>query len=81
MKKRELNSLILCSTIDGIILIIFRYFLTSDFRRNLKSRSALYYRAQNFDKTYFKIFAERFPDMIEEDAIIEIHEVKNTETV
>ena len=36
---------------------------------------------QHFGKTYFKFFAERFPDMIEGEAIIEIHEIKNTEIV
>lgn len=37
--------------------------------------------AAHFDKPYFTSFAENFPDMIEGEATIEIHEVASTETV
>jgi quinol monooxygenase YgiN len=35
----------------------------------------------HFEKPYFKDFAEKFPNMIEGEATIEIHEVTETETV
>ena len=37
--------------------------------------------ATHFEKSYFKDFAEKFPDMIEGEATIEIHEVASTESV
>ena len=37
--------------------------------------------ANHFEQAYFKDFAQRFPDMIEGEAVIEIHEVASTETV
>ncbi len=35
----------------------------------------------HFEKPYFKAFAEKFPDMIEGEAVIEIHEIAETERV
>ncbi len=43
-----------------------------------KSRSDI---SDHFGKSYFKDFAEKFPDMISGDAIIEIHEVAAIEKV
>lgn len=37
--------------------------------------------AIHFDKPYFATFADAFPDMIEGEATIEIHEVASTESV
>ncbi len=34
---------------------------------------------EHFEKTYFKDFAERFPQMIDGEAVIDIHEIRNTE--
>lgn len=35
----------------------------------------------HFDKPYFMSFADKFPNMIEGDATIEIHQITTTETV
>ena len=43
-----------------------------------KSREAI---NEHFGKPYFQEFAKRFPEMIEGEATIEIHEIKNTESV
>lgn len=37
--------------------------------------------ATHFEKPYFKDFAQKFPNMIEGEATIEIHEIASTETV
>jgi quinol monooxygenase YgiN len=37
--------------------------------------------SEHFEKSYFKNFGERFPDMIEGEASIEIHEIASTERV
>jgi len=36
---------------------------------------------EHFEKPYFKDFAQRFPAMIDGEALIEIHEIKTTESL